>query len=159
MYSKQWSFILFRSSKRKNLSASPRLRAQLPTLLETQNSNHLPCNTTVVHLHGSSWPTCKSTRVNEECWWMPEWGSKPYRRYDQGRPWSEIVSLVNIMRLPIALFVRKTSRTSPRWLKARWKKITTKLKKGIQAWWDVDAADLMGAEDADKYEKEVLDTH
>ncbi len=30
-------------------------------------------------------------------------------------------------------------------------------EKGIQAWWDVDAAELMGAEDADKYEK-VLDT-
>ncbi|MBD1559407.1 isoleucine--tRNA ligase [Vibrio sp. S9_S30] len=74
--------------------------------------------------------------------WMPEW----------------CVSRQRTWGVPIALFVHKeTAELHPNSLELIEKVAKLVEEKGIQAWWDVDAADLMGAEDATKYEK-VLDT-
>ncbi|WCE29193.1 isoleucine--tRNA ligase [Vibrio sp. SCSIO 43137] len=89
--------------------------------------------------------------------WIPDWGQSRIEGMIEGRPeWC--ISRQRTWGVPIALFVHKeTSELHPD--SAELIEKVTKLveQKGIQAWWDVDPAELMGAEDADKYEK-VLDT-
>ncbi|MDP2573933.1 isoleucine--tRNA ligase [Vibrio penaeicida] len=89
--------------------------------------------------------------------WMPEWGQSRIEGMIEGRPeWC--VSRQRTWGVPIALFVHKeTAELHPNSLELIEKVAKLVEEKGIQAWWDVDAAELMGAEDADKYEK-VLDT-
>ncbi|MEZ8275790.1 isoleucine--tRNA ligase [Vibrio cyclitrophicus] len=89
--------------------------------------------------------------------WMPEWGQSRIEGMIEGRPeWC--ISRQRTWGVPIALFVHKeTSELHPDSPALIEKVAKLVEEKGIQAWWDVDAAELMGAEDADKYEK-VLDT-
>ncbi|WP_104402922.1 isoleucine--tRNA ligase [Vibrio penaeicida] len=89
--------------------------------------------------------------------WMPEWGQSRIEGMIEGRPeWC--VSRQRTWGVPIALFVHKeTAELHPNSLELIEKVAKLVEEKGIQAWWDVDAAELMSAEDADKYEK-VLDT-
>ena len=88
--------------------------------------------------------------------WMPEWGQSRIEGMIEGRPeWC--ISRQRTWGVPIALFVHKeTSELHPDSPALIEKVAKLVEEKGIQAWWDVDAAELMGAEDADKYEK-VLD--
>ncbi len=89
--------------------------------------------------------------------WMPDWGQSRIEGMIEGRPeWC--ISRQRTWGVPIALFVHKeTAELHPNSLELIEKVAQLVEQKGIQAWWDVDATDLMGAEDADKYEK-VLDT-
>jgi len=89
--------------------------------------------------------------------WMPEWGQSRIEGMIEGRPeWC--ISRQRTWGVPIALFVHKeTAELHPNSSELIEKVAKLVEEKGIQAWWDVDAAELMGAEDADKYEK-VLDT-
>ncbi|MCZ8485637.1 hypothetical protein O9993_07710 [Vibrio lentus] len=64
MYSRNERFC-FRSSKEKVHYCITTLTSTATHIVGDTKLNHLPCNTTMVHLYGSSWPTCKSTRVNE----------------------------------------------------------------------------------------------
>nr|VVV04998.1 Isoleucine--tRNA ligase [Aliivibrio wodanis] len=89
--------------------------------------------------------------------WMPEWGQNRIEGMIEGRPeWC--ISRQRTWGVPIALFVHKeTSELHPNSLELIEKVAKLVEEKGIQAWWDVDAAELMGEDDAAKYEK-VLDT-
>ncbi|MFH4495277.1 isoleucine--tRNA ligase [Vibrio alginolyticus] len=88
--------------------------------------------------------------------WMPEWGQSRIEGMIEGRPeWC--ISRQRTWGVPIALFVHKeTAELHPKTLELIEKVAKLVEEKGIQAWWDVDAAELLGA-DADQYEK-VLDT-
>ncbi|HHP0481805.1 TPA: isoleucine--tRNA ligase [Vibrio campbellii] len=88
--------------------------------------------------------------------WMPEWGQSRIEGMIEGRPeWC--ISRQRTWGVPIALLVHKeTAELHPNTLELIEKVAKLVEEKGIQAWWDVDAAELLGA-DADQYEK-VLDT-
>ncbi|WP_050914554.1 isoleucine--tRNA ligase [Vibrio campbellii] len=88
--------------------------------------------------------------------WMPEWGQSRIEGMIEGRPeWC--ISRQRTWGVPIALFVHKeTAELHPNTLELIEKVAKLVEEKGIQAWWDVDAGELLGA-DADQYEK-VLDT-
>ncbi|MFB5142632.1 isoleucine--tRNA ligase [Vibrio diabolicus] len=88
--------------------------------------------------------------------WMPEWGQSRIEGMIEGRPeWC--ISRQRTWGVPIALFVHKeTAELHPNTLDLIEKVAKLVEEKGIQAWWDVDSAELLGDE-ADQYEK-VLDT-
>lgn len=89
--------------------------------------------------------------------WMPEWGQSRIEGMVEGRPeWC--ISRQRTWGVPITLFVHKeTSELHPNTDELIEKVAQLVEQKGIQAWWDVDAAELLGEEDADNYEK-TLDT-
>ncbi|MGF1685588.1 isoleucine--tRNA ligase [Photobacterium japonica] len=89
--------------------------------------------------------------------WMPEWGQSRIESMVEGRPeWC--ISRQRTWGVPIALFVHKETQelhpNSPELIEKVAKLVE---QKGIQAWWDLDPAELMGEADAANYEK-VLDT-
>ncbi|NLS12235.1 isoleucine--tRNA ligase [Vibrio sp. SM6] len=88
--------------------------------------------------------------------WMPEWGQSRIESMVEGRPeWC--ISRQRTWGVPIALFVHKeTAELHPNTLELIEKVAQVVEQKGIQAWWDLDSAELLG-DDADQYEK-VLDT-
>jgi isoleucyl-tRNA synthetase len=88
--------------------------------------------------------------------WMPEWGQSRIEGMIEGRPeWC--ISRQRTWGVPIALFVHKeTAELHPNTIELVEKVAQLVEEKGIQAWWDLEIADLLG-EEADKYEK-VLDT-
>lgn len=88
--------------------------------------------------------------------WMPDWGQSRIEGMVEGRPeWC--ISRQRTWGVPIALFVHKeTAELHPNSLELIEKVAQLVEQQGIQAWWDVDPAQLLGA-DADQYEK-VLDT-
>lgn len=88
--------------------------------------------------------------------WIPEWGQARIESMVSGRPdWC--ISRQRTWGIPMALFVHKeTEELHPRTLElleAVAKRVET---AGIQAWWDLDTASLLGT-DAEHYRK-VLDT-
>ncbi|MGJ7095112.1 isoleucine--tRNA ligase [Vibrio hannami] len=89
--------------------------------------------------------------------WMPDWGQSRIEGMIEGRPeWC--ISRQRTWGVPIALFVHKeTSELHPDSPALIEKVAKLVEEKGIQAWWDVDPAELMGEADAQNYEK-VLDT-
>ncbi len=88
--------------------------------------------------------------------WMPEWGQSRIEGMIEGRPeWC--ISRQRTWGVPIALFVHKeTAELHPNSLELIEKVAQMVEQKGIQAWWDVENAELLG-DDAEQYEK-VLDT-
>ncbi|EKO3500475.1 isoleucine--tRNA ligase [Vibrio fluvialis] len=88
--------------------------------------------------------------------WMPDWGQSRIEGMVEGRPeWC--ISRQRTWGVPIALFVHKeTAELHPKTSELIEKVAQLVEQKGIQAWWDVDAAELLG-DDAEQYEK-VLDT-
>ncbi|KUJ00471.1 isoleucine--tRNA ligase [Vibrio sp. MEBiC08052] len=88
--------------------------------------------------------------------WMPDWGEGRIQSMVEGRPeWC--ISRQRTWGVPIALFVHKeTSELHPN-SAALIEQVAQRVEqKGIQAWWDLDVAELLGDE-AEQYEK-VLDT-
>ncbi|MDW6003132.1 isoleucine--tRNA ligase [Vibrio mangrovi] len=88
--------------------------------------------------------------------WMPDWGQSRIESMVEGRPeWC--ISRQRTWGVPIALFVHKeTAELHPKSSELIEKVAQLVEQKGIQAWWDLDAAELLGDEAA-QYEK-VLDT-
>lgn len=88
--------------------------------------------------------------------WVPEWGENRIQAMVENRPdWC--ISRQRTWGVPIALFVHKDTQA----LHPRATELMEEVAKrvelaGIQAWWDLDPAELLGDE-ADQYEK-VLDT-
>ncbi|MDF4604045.1 class I tRNA ligase family protein, partial [Vibrio parahaemolyticus] len=76
--------------------------------------------------------------------WMPEWGQSRIEGMIEGRPeWC--ISRQRTWGVPIALFVHKeTAELHPNTLELIEKVAKLVEEKGIQAWWDVDAAELLG---------------
>ncbi|TXZ85525.1 isoleucine--tRNA ligase, partial [Vibrio cholerae] len=89
--------------------------------------------------------------------WMPDWGQSRIEGMVAGRPeWC--ISRQRTWGVPIALFVHKeTAELHPNSADLIEKVAQLVEQKGIQAWWDLDTVELLGAEDAANYEK-VLDT-
>ncbi|KLV04427.1 isoleucine--tRNA ligase [Photobacterium aquae] len=89
--------------------------------------------------------------------WMPEWGQSRIEGMVEGRPeWC--ISRQRTWGVPIALFVHKeTQELHPNSAELIEKVAKLVEEKGIQAWWDLEIADIMGEADAANYEK-VLDT-
>ncbi|WP_434356751.1 isoleucine--tRNA ligase [Parasalinivibrio latis] len=88
--------------------------------------------------------------------WIPEWGQNRIEAMVEGRPdWC--ISRQRTWGVPIALFVHKeTSELHPNTVELIEKVALRVEEAGIQAWWDLDIAEVLG-DDADQYEK-VLDT-
>ncbi len=88
--------------------------------------------------------------------WIPDWGQNRIEAMVENRPdWC--ISRQRTWGVPIALFVHKeTQQLHPRALELIEEVAKRVEQKGIQAWWDLDPAELLGAEAAD-YDK-VPDT-
>jgi len=88
--------------------------------------------------------------------WIPGWGEERIKSMVEGRPdWC--ISRQRTWGVPIALFVHEeTGELHPQTAQIIEKVALEVEQKGIQAWWDMDAESLIGA-DADKYQK-VTDT-
>lgn len=88
--------------------------------------------------------------------WLPEWGESRIEKMVEGRPdWC--ISRQRTWGVPIALFVHKdTSELHPQSV-ALMEEVAKRVEKeGIQAWFDLDAAELIG-DDAGEFVK-VQDT-
>ncbi|NHI00955.1 isoleucine--tRNA ligase [Oceanimonas sp. MB9] len=88
--------------------------------------------------------------------WVPEWGQNRIESMVENRPdWC--ISRQRTWGVPIALFVHKdTQELHPRATELMEEVAKRVEQAGIQAWWDLDPAELLG-EEADQYDK-VLDT-
>ena len=88
--------------------------------------------------------------------WIPDWGQARIESMVENRPdWC--ISRQRTWGVPMSLFIHKqTGAIHPDTL-ALMEKVALRVEQdGIQAWWDLDSADLLGS-DADNYEK-VPDT-
>lgn len=92
----------------------------------------------------------------DEVQWLPSWGKARIVSMVQNRPdWC--ISRQRTWGVPIALFVHKvTGELHPQTIELIEKVALAVEKAGIDAWWDIDAAVLLGAE-AESYLK-VTDT-
>ncbi|HDR1055159.1 TPA: isoleucine--tRNA ligase [Pasteurella multocida] len=88
--------------------------------------------------------------------WIPDWGQARIEKMVENRPdWC--ISRQRTWGVPVALFIHKeTEELHPRTVELVEEVAKRVEQKGIQAWWDLDAAELLGA-DADNYVK-VPDT-
>ncbi|ACA85583.1 isoleucine--tRNA ligase [Shewanella woodyi] len=92
----------------------------------------------------------------EQTQWIPDWGQSRIEKMVENRPdWC--ISRQRTWGVPIALFVhRETEELHPD-SSSLMERVANKIEQeGIQAWWDLDAAELLG-EEADQYRK-VTDT-
>ena len=92
----------------------------------------------------------------KETQWIPDWGQNRIEKMVENRPdWC--ISRQRTWGVPIALFVhRETEELHPD-TTSLMERVANKIEQeGIQAWWDLDAAELLGDE-ADQYRK-VTDT-
>ncbi|EDQ00644.1 isoleucine--tRNA ligase [Shewanella benthica] len=88
--------------------------------------------------------------------WIPDWGQSRIEKMVENRPdWC--ISRQRTWGVPITLFVhRETEELHPDSISLM-ERVANKIEqKGIQAWWDLDIAELLGDE-ADQYRK-VTDT-
>ncbi|ENC6658017.1 isoleucine--tRNA ligase [Aeromonas hydrophila] len=88
--------------------------------------------------------------------WVPAWGKNRIQAMVENRPdWC--ISRQRTWGVPISLFVHKeTQELHPESVRLMHEVAKRVEQSGIQAWWDLDKAELLGA-DADNYEK-VPDT-
>ncbi len=92
----------------------------------------------------------------EQTQWIPDWGQSRIEKMVENRPdWC--ISRQRTWGVPITLFVnRETEELHPDSVALMARVASRVEQQGIQAWWDLDASELLG-EDADKYRK-VTDT-
>ena len=98
----------------------------------------------------------KSLAEIEKVEWLPEWGQGRIEGMVEGRPdWC--ISRQRTWGVPITLFIHnETDELHPNSMEILEKVAKEVESKGIQAWWDIDSAELLGDE-ADQYRK-VEDT-
>ncbi|QYJ70487.1 isoleucine--tRNA ligase [Shewanella sp. FJAT-51649] len=92
----------------------------------------------------------------EQTQWIPDWGQSRIEKMVENRPdWC--ISRQRTWGVPITLFVhRETEELHPESVSLMARVASRIEQEGIQAWWDLDAAELLG-EEADQYRK-VTDT-
>ncbi|WP_095505037.1 isoleucine--tRNA ligase [Paraferrimonas sedimenticola] len=88
--------------------------------------------------------------------WIPDWGQSRIEKMVENRPdWC--ISRQRTWGVPITLFVNKETEALHPNSVALMEQVAQRIEKeGIQAWWDLDAAELLGDE-AEQYRK-VTDT-
>lgn len=81
--------------------------------------------------------------------WIPDWGQARIEMMVANRPdWC--ISRQRTWGVPMSLFVHKeTEQLHPRTVELMEEVAKRVEQEGIQAWWDLDAADILGAEAAD----------
>lgn len=89
--------------------------------------------------------------------WIPSWGQNRIESMVDGRPdWC--ISRQRTWGVPIAMFIHsETQELHPRTAEIIEEVAQRVEKKGIQAWWDLDPAEVLSEEDAKVYTK-ILDT-
>lgn len=92
----------------------------------------------------------------EQTQWIPDWGQSRIEKMVENRPdWC--ISRQRTWGVPITLFVhRETEELHPDSVSLMARVANRIEQEGIQAWWDIDAAELLG-EEAEQYRK-VTDT-
>ena len=92
----------------------------------------------------------------EQTQWIPDWGQSRIEKMVENRPdWC--ISRQRTWGVPITLFVhRETEELHPDSVSLMARVANRIEREGIQAWWDLDAAELLG-EEAEQYRK-VTDT-
>ncbi|MCH1928587.1 isoleucine--tRNA ligase [Shewanella sp. A25] len=92
----------------------------------------------------------------EQTQWIPDWGQSRIEKMVENRPdWC--ISRQRTWGVPITLFVhRETEELHPDSVSLMARVASRIEQEGIQAWWDLDANELLG-EEADQYRK-VTDT-
>ncbi|MDH1471407.1 isoleucine--tRNA ligase [Shewanella bicestrii] len=92
----------------------------------------------------------------EQTQWIPDWGQSRIEKMVENRPdWC--ISRQRTWGVPITLFVhRETEELHPNSVSLMARVANRIEQEGIQAWWDLDAAELLG-EEAEQYRK-VTDT-
>ncbi|WP_298442505.1 isoleucine--tRNA ligase [uncultured Ferrimonas sp.] len=98
----------------------------------------------------------RSREEIEKVQWLPDWGQARIDSMVAGRPdWC--ISRQRTWGVPIALFTHKeTQELHPRTIELMEQVAKLVEEQGIQAWWDLDASELLG-DDAANYDK-VQDT-
>jgi isoleucyl-tRNA synthetase len=91
----------------------------------------------------------QSLKEIKDVQWIPDWGQARIESMVANRPdWC--ISRQRTWGVPMALFVHKeTEQLHPRTLELIEEVAKRVEVSGIQAWWDLDAADLLGADAAD----------
>lgn len=125
-------------------------------LLASQNADHLPRDAAVVRQHGSEGLRAQSLKEIKGVQWIPDWGQARIESMVANRPdWC--ISRQRTWGVPMSLFVHKdTEELHPRTLELMEEVAKRVEVDGIQAWWDLDAKEILGDE-ADQYVK-VPDT-
>ncbi len=108
------------------------------------------------HLDGEQGLRYQALNAIDDVDWEPDWGKARIQTMVQGRPdWC--VSRQRNWGVPIAIYLNKESgEMHPNTVELMEQVAQLIEKEGIQAWYDLDDADLLGA-DADQYDK-VTDT-
>ncbi len=132
---------------------------QLSALLAPQDAGDLPRDAAVVREHGPEGPARERVARHREGAVVPAWGEQRIFNMIKDRPdWC--LSRQRTWGVPITLFVHKrdagaASAHAGADRRGRAERVE---KDGIEAWFDLDAAELLGA-DAEHYEKvtDVMD--
>ena len=108
------------------------------------------------NLDGENGLRFKSLKAIDDVNWEPDWGKARIKTMVEGRPdWC--VSRQRNWGVPIAIYLHKeTGEMHPKTVELMEQVAQRVEKEGIQAWYDLDDAELLGAE-VDQYDK-VTDT-
>ena len=108
------------------------------------------------NLDGENGLRFKSLKAIDDVNWEPDWGKARIKTMVEGRPdWC--VSRQRNWGVPIAIYLHKeTGEMHPKTVELMEQVAQRVEKEGIQAWYDLDDAELLGA-DVDQYDK-VTDT-
>ena len=135
--------------RERRTAARREVPAQLSVLLAPQDADHLPRHAAMVRQHGSERPASAVAGKIKGVQWIPDWGQARIEMMVANRPdWC--ISRQRTWGVPMSLFVHKeTEQLHPRTVELMEEVAKRVEQDGIQAWWDLDAADILGAEAAD----------